>query len=230
MKEKKNRKKIPAAVQVLMPFMITVFCGAFIILALIGPSEQLKTYYNVAFMDENKTIPQSSGIAGLNIVQTDIDTEYSGEVSSEGEVVLTEYGTQYAVLECRALQMFVPVYWGSGAELLENGACNSPSSALIGAEGNTVISAHVNTFFRNLSDIKKDDEVVIYTDYGRFTYKVRDLISFKSSDKSYIKMKDEDILTLYTCETDLLAESDKRIGAVCTLEKKEFYSAAKEEN
>lgn len=228
MAEKKERKKIPAAVQVLMPVFITVLCSASIALALIGPSEKIKTWYSVAFMDENKTVPQSGGIAGLNIVETNIKTDYSGETTEEGKPVLTEYGTQYAVLECKALNMFVPVYWGSGSELLEKGAVNSPSSALIGAEGNTVISAHVNTFFNNLSDIKKDDEVILYTDYGRFTYKVRDLISFKSSDKKYIKMTEEDILTLYTCEMNLLSESDIRVGAVCTLEKKEFYKNAKE--
>ena len=41
-------------------------------------------------------------------------------------------------------------------------------------------------------------------------------------------MTEEDVLTLYTCEMNLLAESDIRVGAVCTLEKKEFYKNAKE--
>lgn len=233
MSEKKTKtagekKRIPLAVQIIMPFMVTALCGAVVAAAAIGPSEKIKTWLDVAFMDENKTIPQSSGIAGLNIVQTDIDTERKDEVTSEGKAVLPEYGSQYAVLECRPLNMYVPVYFGSGAELLEHGACNPSSSAIIGAEGNTVISAHVNTFFSNLKDIKEGDEVILYTDYGKFTYKVRDLISFNSSDKSYIKMKEEDILTLYTCEMNLLAESDVRIGAVCTLDKKEFYKTAKE--
>lgn len=228
MAEKKEIKKIPVAVQVIMPFFVTVLCSAAIILAMLGPSEKIKTWYKVAFMDENKTIPQSDGIAGLNIVETDIDTDYSGEISSEGSPVLSEYGSQCAVLECRALNMYVPVYWGLGSELLEKGAVNSPASAIIGASGNTVISAHVNTFFSNLSDIKENDEVILYTDYGRFTYKVRDLISFKSTDKKYLKMTEEDVLTLYTCEMNLLAESDIRVGAVCTLEKKEFYKNAKE--
>ena len=224
MAEKKERKKIPAAVQIIMPFFVTVLCSAAIVLAMLGPSEKIKTWYKVAFMDENKTIPQSDGIAGLNIVETDIDTDYRGETVSEGSPVLSEYGSQCAVLECKALNMYVPVYWGLGSELLEKGAVNSPASAIIGAKGNTVISAHVNTFFSNLSDIKENDEVILYTDYGRFTYKVRDLISFKSSDKKYLKMTEEDVLTLYTCEMNLLSESDIRVGAVCTLEKKEFYA------
>jgi len=223
MPEKKERKRIPLAVQIIMPLLILIMCGAVIALAMIGPSEKIKTWYNVAFMDQGKTIPQSSGIAGLNIVKTDIKTDYSGETKKEGMVPFAEYGSQYAVLECKALNMYVPVYFGGGAELLEQGACNSSASALIGSGGNTVISAHVNTFFSNLSDIKKDDIVVLYTDYGRFTYKVRENIKFNASDKSYIKPKNEDILTLYTCEMNLLAESDVRIGAVCTLESKEFY-------
>ncbi len=225
MKKENNRKNIPAAVQIAMPFLLTVFCSAVIVLAMTGPADKIKGYYNIAFMDDNKTIPQSSGIAGLNIVETDIDTDYSGSVSSEGRVILAEYGSQYAVLECKSLSIFVPVYWGLGSELLEHGAVNSPSSALIGAEGNTVISAHVNSFFSNLDEIKEGDEVVLYTDYGRFTYKVRTTAEFRPDDKKYIRMTEDDILTLYTCVKSLPGEDNGRFAAVCDLVKREFYTS-----
>ena len=180
-------------------------------------------------MDNNNVVPQSDGIAGLNIVQTDIDTEYSGKTYDKGEVVYPEYGTQYAVIECEAVDIFVPVYWGNGSELLELGGCNTPSSVVAGGEGNTVISAHVNTFFADLNKIKVGDEVKLYTDYGRFTYVVSELIEFESTDKKYLKKGDKDILTLYTCEATLLAASDNRIGCRCELEKREFYNEPKEE-
>lgn len=222
----KKRSLLP---QLLMPLLVTVLCGGILFLLSIKPYEKAETYLKVAFMDNNSVVPQSEGIAGLNVVQTDIDTEYSGKTYEKGDVVYPEYGTQYAVIECEAADIFAPVYWGNGAELLERGGCNTPSSVVAGGEGNTVISAHVNTFFAALNKVKVGDEVKLYTDYGRFTYTVSELIEFGSTDKKYLKKGDKDILTLYTCEDDLLAESDKRIGCICELKKREFYNEPKEE-
>ena len=213
----------------LMPFLITALCGGLLLLLSIEPYERVKTYLRVAFMDNNNVVPQSDGIAGLNIVHTDIDTGYSGKTYEKGEVVYPEYGTQYAVIQCEAVDIFAPVYWGNGSELLELGGCNTPSSVVAGGEGNTVISAHVNTFFADLNKIKVGDEVKLYTDYGRFTYVVSELIEFESTDKKYLKKGDKDILTLYTCEDNLLAVSDKHIGCRCELKKREFYNEPKEE-
>jgi sortase A len=222
----KKRSLLP---QLLMPLLVTVLCGGILFLLSIKPYEKAETYLKVAFMDNNNVVPQSEGIAGLNIVQTDIDTEYSGKTYEKGDVVYPEYGTQYAVIECEAADIFAPVYWGNGAELLDRGGCNTPSSVVAGGEGNTVISAHVNTFFATLNKVKVGDEVKLYTDYGRFTYTVSELIEFGSTDKKYLKKGDRDILTLYTCEDNLLAESDKRIGCICELKKREFYNEPKEE-
>lgn len=231
MSKKDNKKSIlPFWTQCIMPFLITIFCGAIIFLLSIRPYEKFQTYINIAFMDENMIVPKSDGIAGLTIVETDIDTEYNGMITSDGEPKYPEYGTQYAVLECETLDMFVPVYWGTGSELLEKGACNTPASVPAGGEGNTVISAHVNTFFSNLKSIKEGDKVILYTDYGRFTYSVSKLIEFKSTDESYIKKTKDDVLTLYTCDMDLMASSSKRIGAVCKLEKREYYVSGGAQN
>ena len=215
--------------QILMPVFITAFCGGILFLLSIRPYEKVKTYLRVGFMDDQSVIPQSNGIAGLTVVQTDIDTDFSGKTYDSGEIVYPEYGTQYAVIECEAAEIFAPVYWGGGAELLELGGCNTPSSVPAGGEGNTVISAHVNTFFADLKNVKEGDEVRVYTDYGRFTYRVSELIQFEAADKKYLKKSDRNILTLYTCENDLLTSSNKRIGCICELTKSEFYSEPKED-
>ncbi len=108
-----NEKQTPIAVKLLFPLLIAVFCGSIIFLLSIRPYEKVKTYLQVAFMDHNTVIPTSNGIAGLNIVQTDIDTEYSGDVATAGEPVYPEYGTQYAVIECETVDIFAPVYWAA---------------------------------------------------------------------------------------------------------------------
>ncbi|MBR1822976.1 MAG: class D sortase [Ruminococcus sp.] len=223
------KKKTSVVGWIALPILITVFCSAVICLCAIRPAEKVQTYLKVGFMDNNTVIPKSDGIEGLTIVKTDIDTEYSGKTYSEGEVPYPEYGTQYAVLECEKNGIFVPVYWGIGSELLELGGCNTPSSMPAGADGNTVISAHVNTFFHDLDELKKGDKLTVYTDYGRFTYSVRETIEFASGDKTYLRKSEDNILTLYTCEKELLGEAKKRIGVICDLEKKEFYKEAEHE-
>lgn len=222
-------KKLSVTLKLLLPVFIAVFCGSILFLASIRPYERIKAYLRVGFMDNNTVVPEKGGIAGLTIVQSDIDTEFDGEVYENGAISYPEYGTQYAVLTCEKGDMFVPVYWGGGTELLELGACNTPSSMAVGGEGNTVISAHVNTFFRDLNQLSEGDTVMVYTEYGRFTYTVTEKIEFQSTDKKYLKKTEEDVLTLYTCEQNLLAESNKRIGVRCSLDKKEFYEEVKAE-
>ena len=46
-----------------------------------------------------------------------------------------------------------------------------------------------------------------YTTYGKFTYEVTEQITFDASDKSYLKKTDDERLTLYTCEMQLLGSS-----------------------
>lgn len=222
MKTEKNKTNLPLAAQLLLPVLVTILCGGIVLLCAIRPYELGKTYLRVGFMDGSGTVSQG-GTAGLNIVETDIDTDYSGETSPEGEVVIPAYGSQCAVLESEAIDLYVPVYWGGGSELLEQGACHTPASAALGSEGNSVISAHVNTFFHDLNQLEVGDTVTAYTTYGKFTYEVSERIEFDASNKSYLKKTEDDRLTLYTCEMQLLGSSSKRVGVVCKLTDKAFY-------
>lgn len=223
MKRQSRSGKLPLAVQILLPLLLALLCGGMLLLASIRPYEIAKTYLRIGFMDSGSTNP-NSGASGLNIVETDIDTDYTGATSAEGDVAVSAYGSQCAILECKSAGLYVPVYWGGGSELLEKGACQTPASAVIGSTGNSVISAHVNTFFHDLNQLKKGDTVTLYTTYGKFTYEVSEQIQFQSSNDGCLKQTDDDRLTLYTCEMQLLGSSDTRIGVVCKLTQREFYT------
>lgn len=225
MKTEKNKTNLPLAAQFLLPVLVTILCGGIVLLCAIRPYELGKTYLRVGFMDGSGTVSEG-GTAGLNIMETDIDTNYAGETSPEGEVVIPAYGSQCAILESEAIDLYVPVYWGGGSELLEQGACHTPASAALGSTGNSVISAHVNTFFHDLNQLEVGDVITAYTTYGKFTYEVSELIEFDSSDKSHLKKTEDDRLTLYTCEMQLLGSSSKRVGVVCKLTDKAFYQTA----
>lgn len=222
-----KQKRGSAAVYFLTAVCMILLCAAAAFAAAIIPYEKFKTYLDLAFMDDMKISP-SSGLNGLVIKENaQIATEAPAntqKLSDTGEVIRPAFGEQYAVLECKSASIKVPVYWGSDPELLERGACQSSSSSVIGEKGNAVIDAHVNTFFANLNKIKAGDEVTLYTSYGIFTYKVRECVTFENTEKRYVLPTENEQLTLYTCQAQVLGTSTTRIGALCDVVSKQFYT------
>lgn len=224
-----NQKKSMAPVYILTGVFLFILCAAVCIAALIVPYEKGKTYLGLAFMDQARTAP-NTGLNGLVIKENpNISTDPADKTyAEEGEIIRPSFGEQYAVLRCEAAKIDVPVYWGSSSELLEHGACQSSSSKVLGETGNAVISAHVNTFFANLSELQPGDEAVLYTEYGIFTYTVREMVKFENTDKTYVSPKRTDQLTLYTCEAQVFGTSTTRVAAICDLKSKQFYKASGE--
>lgn len=218
-----NAKPLPLGLTVLLPILTLLICAAIALVAAIRPYEKLHTYLQIAFMDDLKQTPTGSS-DGLEIVQTEIDTEYNGETTATGTPVFPAFGEQYAVLKSEAADLYVPVYWGTTTELLELGACQTTASALPGANSNAVISAHVNTFFNTLDLLKEGDALTLYTSYGRFQYEVTQLIQFENTNKQYILPTEAEQLTLYTCEMQVFGSSTKRIGVICKCTSAEFYA------
>ena len=189
----------------------------------LAPTHSLQKYLNLAFMDNLKTQSQS---AGLNIRELEISTDVSGTTYETGKITYPTFGEQYAQLTAPSIDLTVGVYYGVTSELLARGACQSTQSAIIGEAGNAVIDAHVNTFFSDLEKLKPGDEITIYTLYGCFTYRVNEQITFKESDKKYIAVTEEEYLTLYTCQPQVLGSSEMRVGVRCVPVKKQFYAPA----
>ena len=166
--EKTSASALPLAMPLILPVVTLLLCAAIVLVCSLRPYEKLHTYLQIAFMDDLKQAPSSSS-DGLEIVQNDITTNYSGKIAKTGEPVYPAFGEQYGVLSCEAIDLYVPVYWGATSELLELGACQTTASAIAGAGGNAVISAHVNTFFNRLDELQTGDTLTLYTNYGRFT-------------------------------------------------------------
>lgn len=221
-KAKKEQKQGGVWGYFLTPVLLAALCAGAVVLGYsLMPSHPLEKYLNLVFVDKLKT---SSSIAGLNIVEKEIDTGESAETYDDGEIAYPKFGEQYAMLEANDIDLTVGVYYGSNEELLKRGACQSSQTAVLGTVGNVVIDAHVNTFFADLEKLKPDNIVTLYTDYGRFTYKVKEAISFNKTDKTYVGVTQTDCLTLYTCRPEVLGDSDLRVGVRCDLVSKEFYT------
>ncbi len=225
----KSKEKNYAPVFIFTVFLMLVLSAAIGFGVLMIPYERFKTYLHLAFMNQMPAPTASAdGVTGLVITENDqIPTEKTKteEMSEEGEIIRPSFGDQYAVLNCEAIGLSVPVYWGSSTELLERGACQTTASTVIGEKGNVVIDAHVNTFFADLNQIQVGDEIVLYTEYGVFTYQAKELVTFENTDKKYILPSVTDKLTLYTCQAQILGTSSTRVGVVCELTDKKFYTA-----
>lgn len=225
MNNKTENKKI--LLYILTPVIVLLLCVSITVVALIKPYNKISVYLNLIFMDEFKSNP-GDGLDGLVIRDGEIDMNYTGKTSETGEAVMPKFGEQFAVIRCDALETSVPVYWGSSRELFQRGACQATFSKLPGVVGNTVISAHEDTFFADLSSMKVGDKVTINTNYGEFVYTVTETVTFKKTNKKYVNPKNDERLTLYTCKKDVLGSSDERVGVVCELTEKKFYVQAEE--
>lgn len=229
-KEQNSKNKSSSAlIHVATPFVVLAMCIGIFMIAMIKPSDKLKVYLNLAFMDDLKSNPDSAG-SGLVVRNNDIIEEFDGTTYEEGEFIRPKFGEMYAVLKSSALDISIPVYWGSNSELFELGACQSSESKIIGDEGNTVISAHEDTYFADLYKLKEGDTVTLNTNYGEFVYTVKETILFSKSDGRYVAASDFSKLTLYTCKRDILGNADQRIGVVCEPTEKKFYKKAGEES
>ena len=209
------------------PFILLFICVGIFIAAMIKPADKLKVYLNLAFMDNLKSNPESAG-SGLFIREKDIIDDYSGDTYEEGEFIRPKFGEMYAILTSSAFDLQIPVYWGSNSELFEHGACQSTGSIIIGDKGNSVISAHEDTYFADLYKLQKGDNITLKTNYGEFSYSVTETISFNKSDSKYVSPSETSKLTLYTCKKNVLGSSDERIGVICEPVSKKFYKKAGE--
>lgn len=206
----------------LTPLLLIVLCAGILVLCYaLLPTHDLQKYLNVAFMDTQRT---TSSAAGLHIVEQDIPTEPPAETFETGEVVYPKFGEQYAALSCEAIDLYVGVYFGTNSELLSRGACQSTQSAVPGTGGNTVIDAHVNTFFADLHKLQVGDRLTLYTGYGKFVYEAEEAISFEKTNKKYLQVTNEPVLTVYTCAPQVIGSSNTRIGMRCKLVEQTFYN------
>lgn len=218
---KKNDKNSKALL-IVTPFIVLLLCMAIIFVVSIKPYNKLSVYLNLAFMDDFRTNPNKDE-SGLKIIDNEIVLDYSGETTETGEAVRPAFGEQFAVIRSEKADITAPVYWGSERELYKKGACQATYSKLPGTVGKIVISAHEDTFFKNLSKLAVDDIVVINTNYGEFTYKVTETISFNRNNKKYVTPSDDTTLVLYTCKKDMLGGNDERIGVICEPTESKFY-------
>jgi sortase A len=74
-----------------------------------------------------------------------------------------------------------------------------PGTALPGEDGNIVLAAHRDTFFRPLRNIQKGDEIALTTLRGAYRYRVESIQIVGPDDVGVLSPTKQPTLTLVTC-------------------------------
>ena len=97
------------------------------------------------------------------------------------------------------LRLTTIVREGDDDTTLRRAAGHVPGSAIPGQFGNIAIAAHRDSFFRDLREIEKDDEIRIATRYGDFVYRVESVNIVKPDNIESLQPTRNPVLTLITC-------------------------------
>jgi sortase A len=102
-------------------------------------------------------------------------------------------------IEIPRLDISVVVMEGSTGAVLRRAAGHIQGTALPGQQGNVAVSAHRDTFFRPLRNVRRDDIINFTTMLGNFHYRVVSTSIVPPSDVSVLDPGKAESLTLITC-------------------------------
>jgi sortase A len=104
-----------------------------------------------------------------------------------------------ALLSIRRIGLEVPVYRDASERNLNRGAGLIPTSAEPGSDGNVVIAAHRDGYFRVLKDVRPGDVVVLEGLSQRREYRITGTFVVKPTDWWPVQDTDAPTITLVTC-------------------------------
>ena len=108
-------------------------------------------------------------------------------------------GAPIGEIQIARLGVSVMVVQGESEPILQRAVGHLARTALPGSEGNVVLAGHRDTFFRKLSDINPDDEIVLTTPDGTFHYFVERTNIVEPQDVWVLNPTNDPTLTLVTC-------------------------------
>jgi sortase A len=102
-------------------------------------------------------------------------------------------------IEIARLGLSVVIAEGVDPHTLRRAAGHIPGTGLPGQPGNIGISAHRDTLFRPLRNIRQDDLITLTTVGGNYNYRVVSIWIVNPSDVSILDPSADEVLTLVTC-------------------------------
>ena len=151
------------------------------------------------------------GYVGFTLLDARL-TQVSAKHSLEDQIYLEKerHGSQSKLavktgdvlgrVDIPRLGISVAVLQGTSSRTLRLGAGHIEGTPLPGENGNSGIAGHRDTFFRELRDIRKNDEIQLQTATGLFRYEVDWVKVVEPNDSTVLQTStQESTLTLVTC-------------------------------
>ena len=123
----------------------------------------------------------------------------------------TKYGTIYLNNESDN------IYFGDSVNILKQGVGTSSLYDIPGDKEKVVLSGHNTGIFKNLSNLKNGNKIVIETNYAKFEYIVKTSKIVNETDLNSLE-KDYDLI-LYTCYPNKELYGNKRLIIYAKLDK-----------
>jgi sortase A len=147
------------------------------------------------------TPPNSPGGARPN--DAEIPEHLRPLVQTRLEVPVVTPGPEQAIqIQIPEINVDAPIVQGDGWEQLKKGVGQHIGSANPGQPGNMVLSAHNDVFgeiFRNLDQLQRGDEVIIYTAQRSYTYVITNTMIVEPTAVEVMGPTSNATLTLISC-------------------------------
>jgi sortase A len=102
-------------------------------------------------------------------------------------------------IEISRIGIAVVIIEGVDGKSLRRGVGHLPGSALPGAHGNIALAGHRDTFFRDLRNIRQDDQITLATLGDSYKYQVDSIRIVAENEIQVLEDSGDSVLTLVTC-------------------------------
>lgn len=135
------------------------------------------------------------------------------EMGENGLKLRPEYGKQFGKVTISSANIELPLLFGNTLEVLKDGIGQNTRSYCPG-EGKTIILNGHNTekMLKRLYRVKKNDKILITTEYGSYTYEVDDMKV--TNEKDIAIETNNEVLVIYTSYPENSTGSTSKIYVV----------------
>jgi sortase A len=126
-----------------------------------------------------------------------VEQQYAGPV-----IIPTPSPGSAIRIRIPAINVDAPIVQGDGWEQLQKGVGQHIGSALPGAVGNVVLSAHNDIYgeiFRRLDQLQEGDEIILHTQTQQYTYRVDHWRIVDPTDVGVMDPTHDPVVTLISC-------------------------------
>jgi sortase A len=164
------------------------------------------------------TPPNSPGGAQPN--NAEIPAHLLPLYQSLAQIPIPTPGPEQAIqIQIPIIAVDAPVVQGDGWEQLKKGVAQHIGSTNPGQSGNMIMSAHNDVFgeiFRNLDQLKRGDQIIVYTPQHAYTYIITNVEVVEPTDVEVMATTPDPSITLISCYPYMV--DNKRIVVQASLQ------------